>query len=71
MLSACRTAGEGFAIPTFNIVPSDVEGFMEELWEVTIQVVKMGITLPLATADRLRAAKTAPLHPAGWLHRLR
>src|SRR5215831_2549360 len=33
MLPACRTAGEGFAIPTFEVVPSDVEGFMEELWE--------------------------------------
>jgi SRSO17 transposase len=31
MLPACRTAGEGFAIPTFEVVPSDVEGFMEEL----------------------------------------
>lgn len=33
MLPACRTAGEGFAIPTFDVVPSDVEGFLEELWE--------------------------------------
>jgi SRSO17 transposase len=33
MLAACRTNGEGFAIPTFDLVPSDVEGFMEELWE--------------------------------------
>ena len=33
MLPACRTAGEGFAIPTFDVVPSDVEGFVEELWE--------------------------------------
>jgi SRSO17 transposase len=32
MLPACRSAGEGFAIPTFDVVPSDVEGFMEELW---------------------------------------
>jgi SRSO17 transposase len=32
MLPACRTCGEGFAIPTFDLVPSDVEGFMEELW---------------------------------------
>jgi len=32
MLPACRTSGEGFAIPTFDLVPSDVEGFMEELW---------------------------------------
>ena len=33
MLPACRTAGEGFAIPRFDVVRSDVEGFMEELWE--------------------------------------
>jgi SRSO17 transposase len=33
MLPACRTEGEDFTIPTFDIVPSDVEGFMEELWE--------------------------------------
>jgi SRSO17 transposase len=32
MLPACRTAGEGFAIPVFDVVPRDVEGFMEELW---------------------------------------
>jgi SRSO17 transposase len=33
MLPRCRTEGEGFAIPTFALVPSDVEGFLEELWE--------------------------------------
>jgi len=33
MLPACRTNGEGFTIPTFDIVPSDVEGFMDALWE--------------------------------------
>ena len=33
MLPACRTNGEGFTIPTFDLVPSDVEGFMDELWE--------------------------------------
>jgi SRSO17 transposase len=33
MLPACRTEGEGFSIPTFDVVPSDVEGFMDELWE--------------------------------------
>jgi SRSO17 transposase len=32
MLPACRTAGEGFAMPSFDIVPRDVEGFMEALW---------------------------------------
>src|SRR5574341_2073278 len=31
MLPACRTEGEGFAMPTFDVVPSDVEGFMDEL----------------------------------------
>jgi SRSO17 transposase len=33
MLAACRSNGEGFAMPTFDLVPSDVEGFMEALWE--------------------------------------
>src|SRR5262245_21723615 len=33
MLPACRTEGEGFSLPTFDLVPSDVEGFMAELWE--------------------------------------
>jgi hypothetical protein len=33
MLPACRTDGEGFAMTTFDVVRSDVEGFMEELWE--------------------------------------
>ena len=33
MLPACRTEGEGFAMPTFDVVPSDVEGFMDELQE--------------------------------------
>jgi hypothetical protein len=32
MLPACRTDGEGFAIPTFDVALRDVEGFMEELW---------------------------------------
>jgi SRSO17 transposase len=31
MLPVCRTEGEGFSIPTFDVVPSDVEGFMDEL----------------------------------------
>jgi hypothetical protein len=34
MLPACRTEGEGFSLPTFDLVPSDVAGCMEELWEV-------------------------------------
>jgi len=33
MLPACRIDGEGFAIPTFAVVPSDVEAFMDALWE--------------------------------------
>jgi DDE superfamily endonuclease len=33
MLPAGRTEGEGFAIPTFDVVRSDVEGFMDDLWE--------------------------------------
>jgi SRSO17 transposase len=33
MLPVCRTEGEGFAIPTFDVVPKDVEGFMDELQE--------------------------------------
>ena len=33
MLPVCQTAGEGFALPTFEVVPSDVEEFMEDLWE--------------------------------------
>jgi SRSO17 transposase len=33
MLPTCRTPGEGFAIPTFDVVRSDVEGCMEALWE--------------------------------------
>jgi hypothetical protein len=33
MLPTCWTDGAEFSIPTFDVVPSDVEGFMEELWE--------------------------------------
>lgn len=33
MLPACRTASEGFAIPTFDLTPPDVAGLLEELWE--------------------------------------
>jgi SRSO17 transposase len=32
MLPACRTGSEGCTIPPFDLVPSDVEGFMEKLW---------------------------------------
>lgn len=33
MLPACRTPDPTFAIPTFDVTPSDVEEFVEELWE--------------------------------------
>lgn len=33
MLPACRTDLEGFTIPPCELVPSDVEGFLDELWE--------------------------------------
>src|SRR5262245_4686223 len=33
MLPACRTDDAGFTIPMFDVVSSDVEGFMDELWE--------------------------------------
>ena len=33
MLPDCRTPDATFAIPTFDVTPSDVEGFVEELWE--------------------------------------
>ena len=33
MLPDIRTKGEGLAIPPFDVVPSDVEGFMDELRE--------------------------------------
>ena len=32
MLPDCRTQDPTFAIPTFDVIPSDVEGFLEELW---------------------------------------
>ena len=31
MLPACRTDGEGFAIPHLDLTPRDVEGFIQEL----------------------------------------
>lgn len=33
MLPACRTTGDGFSLPTFDLEASDVEGFMDELQE--------------------------------------
>jgi len=38
--------------------------------DVTVQVVKTGVTPQLAPADRWREAETVPLHPAGRLHTL-
>ena len=38
------------------------------LQQVTVQVVKTGITPQRAPSDRLREAETGPLHPAGRLH---
>jgi SRSO17 transposase len=31
MFPACRTTDEGFSIPAFDVMPSDVEGFIDEL----------------------------------------
>ena len=33
MLPDCRTQDETFSLPTFDLIPSDVEGFMDALWE--------------------------------------
>lgn len=33
MLPACRSTELEFSLPTFDVVPSDVEGFMDELEE--------------------------------------
>jgi SRSO17 transposase len=33
MLPACRTADAAYTIPTFDVVPGDVDGCMDELWE--------------------------------------
>ena len=33
MLPACRTDDAVYSIPTFDVVPGDVEGFMDELWD--------------------------------------
>ena len=33
MLPACRTEGAAYAMPTFDRIPSDVEGFLDDLWE--------------------------------------
>jgi hypothetical protein len=43
-------------------------GKMMVMVEVTVQVVKTGITPQLATSDRSREVETEPLHPAGQLH---
>jgi hypothetical protein len=62
-LPACRSGGEGFAIPTFDLVPSDVEGFMEELWEFqstfhdcfarSARLVMVSFTYMRSEADRV------------------
>jgi hypothetical protein len=44
---------------------------LDALREVTVQVMKRGITPPLAPPERLREAETGPLHPAGRRHTLR
>ena len=31
MLASCRTEGELFTIPTFDLAPHDVDGFLDEL----------------------------------------
>jgi hypothetical protein len=36
MLPACRTPDETFAIPMFDVLPSDVEGFVEGVSELLI-----------------------------------
>ena len=33
MVPECRTEGEEFSIPKFDLEPRDVEGYMDELWE--------------------------------------
>jgi hypothetical protein len=33
MLPACRTDEAAYTIPTFDVVPGDVERFMDEWWE--------------------------------------
>ncbi len=33
MFPDCRTQDDTFSCPTFDLIPSDVAGFMEELWE--------------------------------------
>ena len=33
MLPECRTPDATFAMPTFDVIPSDVEGCVEERWE--------------------------------------
>ena len=33
MIPVCRTDGAGLTMPPFDVVPSEVEGFIDELWE--------------------------------------
>ena len=57
-----QTIGQGKASTIRNVHPGKGRK------EVTVQVVKTGITPQLATSTRVREAKTEPLHPAGRLH---
>jgi len=49
----------------------DGKSLVSQSKDVTVQVVKTGVTPPLATSERFREAKTERLHPAGRLHMLR
>jgi len=63
-------------IPHQTLSPEALQGIIEafvtregtDYGVVTVQVVKTSITPQLATSERVRAAKTEPLHPAGRLH---
>ena len=46
------------------------KGIYRDPVRVAVQVVKTGITPPLAPADRVREAETGRLHPAERLHTL-
>ncbi len=37
MLAACRTEGELFTVPTFDLTPQDVDGFLDELRAFHVQ----------------------------------
>jgi hypothetical protein len=52
MFPACRTEGEGFSLPTFDLEPSDVAGFMDELWEFQSACQKCGAATRMPPAGR-------------------